>query len=269
MGILNITPDSFSDGGIYYKNVQKAVARTEEMLKEGADSIDIGGESTRPGAEEVLTEEELERVLPVIIGIRKNLGNNFPISIDTNKAEVANSALENGATIVNSLGGFTFDPILAGVVKKYSCPVIIYHIKGLPRTMQEGEIIYKDVVGDIIKFFEKQIALGMKRGIRRDQFIIDPGIGFGKTVEQNVGIIKRLAEFKKLGLPILIGVSRKSHLGKLLQLKLGLTTTPEPIERLEASLAETAMAVLNGATMVRTHDVAQTKKFLTILGELW
>ncbi len=260
MGVLNITPDSFSDGGIYFANVDAAVSRAKEMLAEGADIIDIGGESTRPGAQAVEAAQEMERVIPVITALRKSLGDGFPISIDTYKSPVAQAALEAGATMVNSVGGLQFDPVLADVVASFDCPLIIYHIKGTPRTMQQGEIVYKDVVADITKFFEEQIALGMKKGIKRDQFILDPGIGFGKTVAQNVEIIKRLSEFHKLDLPLLIGVSRKSHLGLLLKEKLHLSEVPSPNERLEAALAETAIAVYNGASIVRTHDVAATKK---------
>lgn len=268
MGILNVTPDSFSDGGMYYQNPQKAVLRVRQMLHEGADIIDIGGESTRPGSRLITGEEELERVIPVIQAVRKEIGNTFSISIDTFKATVAEKALSQGATMVNSLGGLCFDKSLADVIKKSKCLFIIYHIKGLPKTMQKGEIVYKDVVKDIIKFFEEQIVLGIKKGIQRKQFIIDPGIGFGKSLEQNLEIMRRLDELKKLHLPILIGVSRKSHLGLLLQKKLTLNTLPPPEDRLEGSLAETAIAVCNGASIIRTHDVLQTKRFLTVLEDL-
>ncbi len=266
MGILNITPDSFSDGGEYY-DTQKAVERAKEMITEEVDIIDIGGESTRPGAEAVTAEEEIKRVVPVIKAIRYDLDSDIQISIDTYKSQVAIAALSAGATIVNSLGGFTFDKKLVDVVKEYDCRIIVYHIKGEPRTMQKGEIVYKDVVGDISEFFKQQIDLGIKNGLRKDQFILDPGIGFGKTVEQNIEIIKRLKEFQSLELPVLIGVSRKSHLGKLLQTKLELKELPYPTERLEASLAETAVAVLNGASIVRTHDILTTRKFLSVIDE--
>ena len=228
VGILNVTPDSFSDGGHFYNNIDKAAQRVKEMIAQGADSIDIGGESTRPGSQGVSVEEELRRVLPVIEIVRKELGERFPVSIDTYKASVAEAALEHGATTVNSLGGFTFDPTLATVIAKHKCSIVIYHIKGQPRTMQVGEIKYQDVIGDITQFFRAQIELGLQKGIAKKQFIIDPGIGFGKTVEQNVKIVKRLKEFKKIGLPIMVGVSRKSHLGKLLQQKLNLSKIPVP-----------------------------------------
>lgn len=267
MGILNVTPDSFSDGGLYFGK-EKAVRRAEEIIEEGADIIDIGGESTRPGSEKVSLKEELRRVIPIVKQIRKKFGERIMISIDTYKSEVARQALDAGVNMVNSLGGFLFDRSLADIVAKFKCPIIIYHIKGKPRTMQKGKISYKDVILDIKEFFEEQIRFGLAKGIERKQFLIDPGIGFGKTLEQNLEIIKRLSEFKSLKLPIAIGVSRKSHLGKILQDELKLSTLPLPTERLEASLAETAIAVFNGASIVRTHDVLETKKFLTVIDRL-
>ncbi len=268
MGILNVTPDSFSDGGLYFQHPKKIIARVQEMLQQGADIIDVGGESTRPGSERVSESEELSRTVPVIQAIRKHVGDTFPISIDTNKSIVAREALKSGAAIVNSLGGMRFDPHLADVIAEFNCLFIIYHIKGLPRTMQKGNIEYTDVIGEISTFFKEQIRYGMKKGIQKNQFILDPGIGFGKTVEQNIEIIKNLDKLKEFHLPILIGVSRKSHLGKLLQVKLTLSDIPSPQERLEASLAETAIAIKNGATIIRTHDVSQTKRFITTLEEL-
>jgi dihydropteroate synthase len=262
MGILNVTPDSFSDGG-KYTNPEKAVARVKQMLDEGADYIDIGGESTRPGSENVTVEEELKRIIPVIKAIRKQLDNSVRLSIDTWKAPVAEEALAAGATAVNSLGGFLFDENLAQVVAKHHCMLIIYHIKGKPKTMQQGEITYTNVCKEIENFFETQIAIGEQYGIKRERFILDPGIGFGKTVEQNIDIIKNLTVFKRFDLPILIGISRKSHLDKILKESLSIKTTP--LNRLEATLAETAVAVYNGATIVRVHDVLQTKKFLAVL----
>lgn len=268
MGILNITPDSFSDGGLYYQNPQRALIRAKAMLKEGADIIDIGGESTRPGSTSISEKEELKRVLPIVKIIRKNLGKEAIISIDTNKAPVAEECLKNGANMINSLGGFKFDPSLAKVVAYYGCPIAIYHIKGEPRTMQTKKIIYKDVVGEIRGFWGNQIKYGMNKGMRREQFILDLGIGFGKRVRNNLEIIRRLNEFKSLRLPLLIGVSRKSHLGILLRDGLKLKEIPPPQERIEAGLAEVGVAVLNGAKIVRTHDVSATKKFLVILDKL-
>lgn len=264
MGILNVTPDSFSDGGLFL-DPEKALLRAKEMIQEGADIIDVGGESTRPGSEFISIEEEVKRVIPVI----KKIRNNFPhivISIDSYKSGVVKQSLLEGANMANSLGGFSFDPNLASVLKNSNVPIVIYHIKGKPKDMQKGEITYKDVTKEIKKFFEDQIELGLSKGLKKDQFIIDPGIGFGKTAEQNLEIIKRLSEFKSLGVPIAIGVSRKTHLGIILKEELKLSTSPS--ERLEASLAETAVAVINGAKIIRTHDVLQTKKFLAVLDKL-
>lgn len=268
MGILNITPDSFSDGGTYYQQPDKAVVTARKMLADGADIIDVGGESSRPGSQTVSVAEELERVIPVIRKMREEIGANFDISIDTYKSKVAEEALKAGATMVNSLGGFTFDPHLAEVVAKTQCKVVLYHIKGEPQTMQTGTIVYEDVIAEINLFFEEQLAKADKAGVKRELCILDPGIGFGKTIEHNLEVIRKLSAFKEHQLPLMIGVSRKGHLGMVLQNKLNLKNTPEPLERLEASLAETAIAVLNGAAYVRTHDVKETKKFLTVLEEL-
>ncbi len=261
MGVLNITPDSFSDGGKYLDKAA-AAKKAFEMIAEGADIIDIGGESTRPGAESVGVKEELERVIPVISALRKS-DQKIVISIDTNKAEVAEKALEAGASLMNILGGFSHDEKLAEVAAKFKCPAVMYHIKGTPKTMQAGEIKYEDVIEEIKKFFEDQIKIAEKHGIKKENLIFDPGIGFGKTVEQNVEIVRRLKEFAPL--PLMIGVSRKSHLGAILKEKLGLKEIPPPNERLEAALAETAIAIQNGARIIRTHDILSTKKFISTL----
>lgn len=268
MGVLNVTPDSFSDGGLFF-NVRQALKQAGLIIKAGADIIDIGGESTRPGSLPVSEKEELRRVLPVIKGVRKKFGKKIIISIDTNKAEVAEIAIKAGANMINAIGGFNFDNDLARVVARYNVPVAVYHIKGEPRTMQFGKIKYKNVISEINQFFAKQIKLGGKFGVKKHQFILDPGIGFGKSVEHNLTIIKKFKNFTKFNLPLLVGVSRKSHLGKILQNKLNLADVPSSTERLEAGLAETAIAVLNGANIVRTHDVLETKKFLAVLDELY
>lgn len=263
MGILNLTPDSFSDGGIYYKEIDKAVERVAQMLEEGADIIDVGGESTRPGAKPISIDEELERVIPVIKAVRKELGNNFLISIDTYKSEVAKQAVKEGADIVNDISGMSFDPEMAKTVAQLDCPVIINHIKGRPENMQK-DVYYDDVVFEVIEFLDSQIRYGMSKGIKKDRFIIDPGIGFGKYVEHNIEIIKRLSELKVLGFPILIGISRKSFVGIVLENFAG-RNYPFPSDRLFGSLGATACAVLNGAHIVRTHDVKETVDFLTLL----
>lgn len=266
MGILNVTPDSFSDGGLYLDQ-EKALKRTEEMISEGADIIDVGGESTRPGSEPVSVEGELKRVLPVIKEIRKKFPD-IQISVDTYKAEVAEECLKVGATVVNSLGGFSFDEKLADVVAKYNCKIILYHIKGQPKTMQAGNIEYQDIILEIKGFFKQQIELGLKKDLKRDNIILDPGIGFGKEIDHNLEIIKRFHEFSELKLPLMVGVSRKSHLGLILKEELGLKEVPVPTERVEAGLAEVAVAIQKGASIIRTHDVLATKKFLIILDTL-
>lgn len=268
MGILNITPDSFSDGGRYFANVNGAVAHARQMLTEGADIIDIGGESTRPGAEAISAAEEIYRVLPVIRAIKLQLGQNVPISIDTYKSSVAEAALAAGAQMMNSLGGNQFDKNIYAVAKKYATPILIYHIKGEPRTMQQGEITYTDVIGEIKAFFANQLVFAEAVGIPKQDVWLDPGIGFGKTVPQNLEIIARLSEFKMFDVPIAIGVSRKSHLGMVLKEQLLLKELPLPTDRLEAALAETSIAVFKGATIVRTHDVLNTKKCLAVVDEM-
>jgi len=185
--------------------------------------------------------------------------------VDTRKAQVAQEAIEAGANMVNSLSGFSFDKQLAKVVARHRCPVVVYHIKGKPKTMQSGKIEYSDVIDDISSFFKSQIGIAQDNGIRRSQLLIDPGIGFGKTLEQNIELIRRLGEFSGMDLPIVVGMSRKSHLGAMLKESLGLQEAPKESERLEAALAETAMAVIKGAHIVRTHDVMQTKRFTASL----
>ena len=265
MGILNVTPDSFSDGGLYFDDVAKAVARVEQMIEEGADIIDIGGESTRPGSTTISPEEELKRIIPIIDAVSNKLGDKVMLSVDTYKSSVAKEALQAGANMINSLGGFTFDNTLADVVAAFDCPIVIYHIKENRKRCRRDPSCTVISSTRLLSFSKSRSFMGLSKGMKREQFILDPGIGFGKTLEHNVEIIKRLHEFEKLNLPLLIGVSRKGHLGKLLQQRLGLAQMPGASERLEASLAETAVAVLKGASIVRTHDVLPTVKFLAVL----
>lgn len=243
MGILNVTPDSFSDGGLYLE-WDKAIERAIQMEEEGADIIDIGGESTRPGAAPVSLDEELERVIPVIEGLRGRL--KTPISIDTYKGRVAEEAIRVGASIINDISGLMFDPEMAGLSAKYDIPLIIMHIKGTPRDMQVNPV-YEDIIGEIIDFLEERISIAIKVGVREDRIIIDPGIGFGKTFEHNIEIISRLGEFSSLGRPILFGPSRKSFIGNILNLP--------PAERLEGTAAAVAIGIMKGANIVRVHDV--------------
>ncbi len=261
MGVLNITPDSFSDGGEFFKNTKKALNRVRQMITEGADIIDIGGESTRPNAQRVSIDEELSRVIPVIQKIREEFGNEIYISIDTYKSHVAKEAVQAGADIVNDVSGLQMDNKMPKTIATIRVPVVINHMRGTPQTMQKGEIIYQDVVIDILSFFQEKIALLQQSGVNKKDIILDPGFGFGKTVEHNIQILKRFKEFTVLGLPTLIGVSRKSTLGILLQ-------EAPTTDRLEAGLAATSVAVLGGANIVRTHDVLQTKKFLSVLDRI-
>ncbi len=251
MGILNVTPDSFSDGG-QFSSIGEAVGCAIRMAEEGADMIDIGGESTRPGSAPITIEEELSRVIPVIEGLVKII--NVPISIDTSKPEVAKAALDAGASMINDVTGLADDRMIKLAVER-NVPVIIMHMSGTPDNMQD-EPIYDDVVFDIIDFFRQRIAKAMDQGISKDNIIIDPGIGFGKTLDHNLLILKRLSEFKMLGLPILVGASRKSFIGKL-------QGTDED-ERLEGSVAAAVISAMNGADIIRVHDVKETKLALLI-----
>ena len=248
MGILNLTPDSFYNGGKYASESQ-ALRRAEEMLKEGADLIDVGGESTRPGAKEVGIEEEIRRVIPVISKIRDLF--EVPVSIDTYKAKVAKEALEAGVDMINDVSGLRFDPQLKEVVAGSRVPVVLMHIKGTPRNMQNNPQ-YESLMGEIICYLSESIRLAQKAGIDPEKIIVDPGIGFGKTVEHNLQILSHLGELKSLGRPILIGASRKSFVGAVLGLPLE--------ERLEGSLAAASLAVMQGAKIIRTHDVKPTRR---------
>jgi dihydropteroate synthase len=244
MGILNITPDSFSDGGLFYTK-DTAVDHALKMYDEGADIIDIGGESTRPGAESVSLEEEMKRVIPVIEELAKKLP--IPLSIDTYKSRIAQAALSAGASLVNDISGLKFDPEMSAVVAGYKVPVVIMHIKGTPKNMQKNPS-YTALIPEIMDYLRGGLKIARDAGIAEDNIIIDPGIGFGKTVEHNLEIIKRLDEFRGFEKPILIGPSRKSFIGKILN---DLPVT----ERLEGTAAAAAIGILNGANIIRVHDI--------------
>ena len=260
MGVLNVTPDSFSDGGEFLEP-KKALERAIAMAQDGAEIIDIGGESTRPGAERVSAEEELSRVLPVLRMVRKELPNVW-ISIDTYKAQVAKACLDEGADIINDVSGGSFDKDMYKVLAKYNCPYIMTHIKGTPQTWKSMPIVYEDVVEEIMGWFRERIKLLREEGYKGD-IILDAGIGFGKLPEHNVEIIKRIDEFKIFGLPIAIGVSRKSFIGLTLEGLLKKKT--QPIERLFGSLGALSYAVVKGVHIVRVHDVRETREFLALL----
>lgn len=252
MGILNVTPDSFSDGGLYFEP-ERAVERALEMIAEGADIIDIGGESTRPksaaygeGADVVDAEEECRRVLPVITELSGQ--SDIPISIDTYKSEVALRALDAGATIVNDISGFRFDPRMPETVARMGASVVLMHTKGTPRTMQMKPY-YEDLFREVRGYLQEGIEIAKRYGI--EQIMIDPGIGFGKLQEHNLQLLNRLSDFRTLGYPILVGASRKSFIGNILHV---------PVEqRLEGSLAAAVSSVFFGANIVRVHDVKETK----------
>ncbi len=243
MGILNVTPDSFSDGG-RWAEPEQAVAHALEMLAEGADIIDVGGESTRPGHEPVPAEEELRRVLPVIRALRRAAPDAL-ISADTQKAEVAEAALEAGADMLNDIWGLQGDPEMVRVAARHRCPVVVMH-------NQHGTE-YRDLIRDITAFFQRSLELVREAGLPEELIILDPGVGFGKTPLHNLEVIQRLGEFRRLNRPLLLGTSRKSTIGKVLG---GLP----PEERLEGTAATVAIGIANGADIVRVHDVRAMKR---------
>lgn len=249
MGILNVTPDSFSDGGLFFSE-KKAIGHVLRLVEEGADIIDIGGESTRPGSEPVPVEEEIRRTVPVIKAVSREI--KVPISIDTYKSEVARHALDAGASIVNDISGLRFDPDMPKVVSGYKVPVMIMHIKGRPKDMQQSTV-YEALIPEIMDYIRASILLARNFGILEDRIIIDPGIGFGKTFEHNLEIINNLKEFTLLGKPVAIGVSRKAFIGKILG-------DVSPSERLEGTAAAVAISILNGANIIRVHDVKEMAK---------
>jgi len=246
MGILNVTPDSFSDGGRYV-DVESALSHAREMAGAGADIIDIGGESTRPGAEPLSEEEELARIIPLITRLSAELS--VPLSVDTYKSRVAQKALEAGAAIVNDISGLRFSPDMAKIVADYGAAVVIMHIKGTPRDMQQNPV-YKDVVGEVMSYLEEGIELAEKAGVDREKIFIDPGIGFGKTLEHNLILLNRLDEFRGLGRPIVLGTSRKKFIGAVLNL-------PVPEQRVDGTAATVTLGIERGAGIVRVHDVGR------------
>jgi len=252
MGILNATPDSFSDGGRFFDR-EDALRRAERMTEEGADIVDVGGESSRPGADPVSEEEEIRRTAPVIEYLAGRL--DAVLSIDTYKAAVARRALDAGATMVNDIGALRLDPGMAPLVAEYDVPLVLMHMKGTPKTMQRSPR-YDDLMGEIGTFLEDRMEVAVRAGVPHEQLILDPGIGFGKTIEHNLEILARLDALRPLDHPLLIGPSRKSFIGTLLGLPAD--------ERLEGTLAAVVCGVWNGAHIVRVHDVRETVRVVRV-----
>lgn len=243
MGILNVTPDSFADGGLYFSH-EKAIAHALEMERDGADIIDVGGESTRPYSQKVSLEEELHRVIPVIDGLNNKI--KVPISIDTYRAEVARQALKAGASIINDISALNFDPDMVSVASEAECPIILMHIKGTPENMQRNPQ-YDDLINEIIEFLKTSINKALRGGIDKGKIIVDPGIGFGKTFDHNLQIIRDLDRFTPLGMPILFGSSRKAFIGHIL--------CNEPPFRDTGTMATICVGIMKGAHIVRVHNV--------------
>ena len=258
MGILNVTPDSFSDGGRFL-SAGSAVKRAFEMLDEGADILDIGGESTRSGAEEINFQEEIERVIPVIEDIRRSRGQanrHFLISVDTRKSRVAEAALKAGADMVNDVSGLCFDPKMPEILAVYGVPVIIMHSKGDPKTMQNAPR-YDDLIYEMMLFFEERMNAACKAGIKETNIVIDPGIGFGKTLDHNIEIIRRLEEFRCFGRPVCIGASRKSFIGKILSVE-------DPSLRDVGTASTISIAISKKVDIIRVHNVGMARQTAVI-----
>jgi dihydropteroate synthase len=250
MGVLNVTPDSFSDGGLFL-DPEAAVARAIAMEAAGADIIDIGGESTRPGSSGISAAEELRRIIPVIEGLRGKIG--IPISVDTSKSEVLEAAAATGAEIVNDVTALRNDPQIAEVARRHKLPLILMHMRGEPATMQKKPFA-RDVLRDVTRGLRHAVTIARQAGVAKSQIILDPGIGFGKSYAQNCELLARLPELARLGLPILVGPSRKSFIGRVLKSE---SQGPPGNERIWGTAATVAAGILQGAHIVRVHDVAE------------
>jgi dihydropteroate synthase len=255
MGVVNVTPDSFSDGGLFL-DPQRAIERGRELVEEGADVLDVGGESTRPGAAAVSEEDELARVAPVIEGLA---GNGTPISIDTSKLAVAEAALAAGASIVNDVTALRAEPAIAALCADRNAELVLMHMQGSPRTMQEHPT-YDDVVDDVKAFLAERMEFARREGVSEERIWLDPGIGFGKTVEHNLELLHRLRELTELGRPLLVGTSRKSFIGKL--------TGADADQRLGGTIASCAIAIANGAQMLRVHDLREVREGMQVVAAI-
>lgn len=258
MGVLNVTPDSFSDGGEFYAPTA-ALAQAKRLVEAGADILDIGGQSTRPGAEQVSVEEELHRVLPIVEAVRSRLS--VPISVDTTRAVVAQRAVEAGADMVNDISGGIFDPDMLSTVAQLGVSIVLMHMRGIPQTMQQLTD-YQDLIGEIYEFLERQLAAAQRAGIERSRLIVDPGIGFAKTAEQNLEILRQLPTFRSLGVPMLVGVSRKSFIGSILN-------QPDPKARVWGTAAACCAAIAGSADILRVHDVLEMRDVCRVADTIW
>ncbi len=274
MGVVNVTPDSFSDGGLFF-DAEAAVAHGQELVAEGADVLDVGGESTRPGAEPVGEDEELRRVVPVVEGLASagaGVGADTQVSIDTSKAAVARAALAAGASVVNDVSALRADPDMAGVVAESGAECCLMHMQGEPRTMQRSPR-YEDVVDDVKAFLEERMSFAVREGVAEERVWLDPGIGFGKTLAHNLELLRRLQELTTLGRPLVVGTSRKGFLGRLIADAQGREEPVDVTQRLPGTLATSVMAYERGATVLRVHDVAPVRAALAVaaatLGEPW
>jgi dihydropteroate synthase len=258
MGILNVTPDSFSDGG-EFDRLETALHQALQMIAAGADIIDIGGQSTRPGAKEIPVEEELARVIPVITALRQQ--SSIPISLDTTRAIVAERGIETGVDIINDISGGTFDPLLLPTVARWGVPIILMHLRGNPQTMQ-SLTDYDDLVQEVTQFLMNQTEIALQSGIPREHIILDPGIGFAKTHEQNIELLRELARLKDLGFPLLVGLSRKRFLGQI-------TGKVDPKERVWGTMAACCAAIASGTDILRVHDVAPMIDVCKVADAIW
>ncbi len=255
VGVVNVTPDSFSDGGRFFEWI-KAVERGRQLAAEGADILDVGGESTRPGSNPIPEEEEVRRVIPVIEELRGKIG--IPISIDTRKARVADRALKAGAEMVNDVSALRFDKAMAEIVARWRVPLVLMHMRGQPKTMQV-DTHYNNLIGEILEFFEERMAYALSRGVPREAIILDPGFGFGKSLEEehNLILLKQLRKFRALGQPVMVGTSRKAFIGRILNLP--------PDEREEGTMATVAVAIQNGANLIRVHEVKRVRRVVQVV----
>lgn len=261
MGILNVTPDSFSDGG-QFNTVQTAIEQAQRLVAAGADILDIGGQSTRPQSDPISADEERSRVIPVIQALRANPQfDSMPISVDTTQAKVASAAIAAGGDLINDISGATFDPTMLSVVAELDVPIVLMHIRGTPKTMQQ-HTDYQDLIGEIAAFLQHRIEAAIAAGIHRHNIMIDPGIGFAKTYEQNLEILRRLPDFRALGYPLLVGTSRKRFIGHILN-------QPDPQQRVWGTAASCCAAIAGGADILRVHDVAPMREVSQVADAIW